>query len=239
MTSTTTTALRHEQDSPLTTSSTTARSLGSVGLVLLALCVGIIGYLDLNASSLGVDPIRRTISEYGLHDQAYLFNTAVICLAFGSLAVLAALVVRRTVKAISVASVMMVLWSAGLVGVTLFPKHDWAVGPSASGNVHRVVSLVAFIALPIAVALIVRRRGAAARPVPARVAAWCAVLAVAWFAMIGVAIVNMAMGGQPWWQTIPLGLVERGLAGSELLAVAALAVWTIRGTPVSPRDRAL
>jgi hypothetical protein len=35
---------------------------------------------------------------------------------------------------------------------------------------------------------------------------------------------------KPWYQAIPLGLVERGLVVSEVLAVIALAGWALTAT---------
>jgi hypothetical protein len=44
--------------------------------------------------------------------------------------------------------VALMLWVAGLVGVVLFVKHDWAAGPSLYGDIHRAASFVAFLSLP-------------------------------------------------------------------------------------------
>ena len=68
----------------------------------------------------------------------------------------------------------------------LFPKHNWAVGPSANGQIHRAASIVAFLCLPVAVLLLTRRRGVPRRdhPIAARFAWWLAVASLAWFAPI-------------------------------------------------------
>ena len=49
-------------------------------------------------------------------------------------------------------------------------------------------------------------------------------LSLAWFAPIFGALLLSPVTGTPWWQAIPLGLVERGLVISEVLAVIALGV---------------
>ena len=41
----------------------------------------------------------------------------------------------------------------------------------------------------------------------------------------------------PWWQAVPLGLVERGLVMCEVLAVIALGVWVLTATRRTPRPR--
>jgi hypothetical protein len=121
----------------------------------------------------------------------------------------------------------------------LFPKHNWAVGPSAGGQIHRVASIVAFLCLPVAVLLLTRRRGAARRdqPIAARFAWWLGVASLAWFAPIVGALVLSPVTRTPWWQAIPLGLVERGLVMCEVLAIIALGVWVLTATRRTPSPR--
>ena len=89
---------------------------------------------------------------------------------------------------------------------------------------------------PIAVLLLTRRPRSSAgaqrqpRPVPARVARWLGVLSLAWFAPIFGALLLSPVTGTPWWRAIPLGLVERGLVISEVLAVIALGIWVLHAT---------
>jgi hypothetical protein len=49
-----------------------------------------------------------------------------------------------------------------------------------------------------------------------------AVASLLWFGVILGAIGVSLAGRGPWWQLIPLGLVERLMALTELLAIAAL-----------------
>ncbi|MFD2395637.1 hypothetical protein ACFSVJ_30895 [Prauserella oleivorans] len=43
----------------------------------------------------------------------------------------------------------------------------------------------------------------------------------------------MLTGGEPWWRAIPLGLVERGMAATEVAALVALSLGSVRArTPV-------
>jgi hypothetical protein len=170
-----------------------------------------------------ISPIQRTISEYALSDNKWIFDLSVAMVAIGSVCAFLALVRHRLMRAVSPATVLFSAWIVGLVTIVIFPKTDWSVGPSLGGSIHRVASLVAFLCLPLAVM-------AAARAVFAHAPAWrrtvqsLGVAALLWFLPILIAVLVMAAGGPPWWRSIPLGLVERGLALTEVLAIAALAL---------------
>lgn len=196
-----------------------ARLLARSGIVGCWLAALAIGALHLIPPTSEISPVSRTISEYGLTTLAWAFNLGVIGLAAGSLAIFAALTMLRRLSVS--AGVFGALWIAGLLTIVLFPKHNWAVGPSSSGQVHRMASLIAFLALPIAVMIITARRG----PGSPRVAFWLGVLSLAWFSPIVIAILTSA---RSWWQEIPLGLVERGMALTEVVALLVLAAYAIR-----------
>lgn len=181
---------------------------------------------------LGGEPLRgrtlrrATISEYVFTTGGWLFVTAVLALAAGSALLLVGLIHAGRIPPLSVGSVLLVLWVIGLLGVVAFPKHNWAVGPSASGTVHRVATLLAFVALPVAVAVIAR-----GQELWARAARWLAWGSIGWLSVLFGAIAVGLVTGASWWRIIPLGLVERGIAGFEVAAVMALGLWLIRGTP--------
>ncbi|MER6946316.1 DUF998 domain-containing protein [Nonomuraea sp. NPDC000554] len=111
-----------------------------------------------------VNPLRRTISEHGLGAQGWIFALGVGLLAAGSAAIGLSIMRRRLAGLAGTLALM--AWSAGLFVTASFPKHDWSVGPSLSGDIHRVGSLVAFLSLPVAALVIARpwrhagRRGA-------------------------------------------------------------------------------
>ena len=191
--------------------------LGAVtSLVTVLTLDALVGGEPLRGSTLR----RLTISEYVYSAGRWAFVVAVLALAIGSVLLLYGLILSGAVRAISVGSLLMSLWVAGLAAIVAFPKHNWAIGASGSGTVHRVATLVAFVALPAAVLVIARGRARAAR--------WLAIGAVGWlsvlFGAIGVGIAT----DRSWWRLIPLGLVERGIAGFEVLAVIALGVWLAR-----------
>jgi len=166
-----------------------------------------------------ISATRRTISEYGIGDTKWVFNLAVLLVAAGSVAGFGVLWWQRRLPVL--AAVFGALWTVGLLVIVAFPKRDWTMvtAPGPGPTLHRAASVVAFVCLPLAVL-------AAARAVfpDAPVRRWAArVLAVgslAWFAVILTAVIRAA--GGPWWQLIPLGTVERGMAVTELLALAVL-----------------
>src|SRR5690349_17881284 len=88
----------------------------------------------------------RTISQYALTESGWVFDTATLLLAAGSAAILVPLIRARLAGPGAVAA--LALWVLGLVGVVWFEKHNWSVGPSISGDIHRVASVVAFLSLP-------------------------------------------------------------------------------------------
>lgn len=188
---------------------------------------------------LGGEPVRgrtrrlQTISEYIYSSGAWAFNLALVLLAVGSVALILGLVRRRLSTPLSAGSVFLTLWVLGLIGIAAFPKHNWALGPSTSGSVHRAASLIAFLAVPVGVLLIARPRRHA-ESAAARAAFWLAIGGLACLAVLLGAIVVAAITGGSWWQLIPLGPLERGLAGFDVAAMVAVGVWLIRPAADAP-----
>ncbi|MEU4689398.1 DUF998 domain-containing protein [Actinoplanes sp. NPDC023714] len=196
-----------------------------------ALCVlaslTLFGALHVLPPTAELDWSRRTISQYALTGNGWAFDAATLLLAAGSAAVLALLV--RAGLAGPGAVTALVLWIAGLAGVVWFEKHDWSVGPSMSGDIHRVASVVAFLSLPIGalLAAVPRIREPGARPVVAgAVAALLCFLPILW------AFVSEPWTGVRWWQAIPLGGVERLLGLAEVVTVLLMARWALTAAPV-------
>jgi Protein of unknown function (DUF998) len=212
------------------------RTLAAGGIGAVAVCVVLIGALHVVPPSSEVDPVRRTISQYALLETAAVFNVAVLALAAGSVATMLALIAGGLMPARSGAAAALALWAVGLAAVVYFPKHNWAVGPSIDGTIHRVASVVAFLSLPVAALLTGRlwRRDRRWR-YPATVSTALGVAALLCFAPIAVAFVLHPFTGVPWWRAIPLGGVERLLASVEVVTVVHLAFWAVRAA--SPHDR--
>src|SRR6478609_3412641 len=165
-----------------------ARALEVIGVAGAMVAVVVVGALHVLPESAAISPVRRTISEYALTDLGWAFNIGAAALALGSVCILAALVVIGRARHGSLGVALGMVWAAALLVVVLFPKHNWAVGPSTNGQIHRVASLIAFLCLPVAVLLLTRpgkARGQARRqPVPARIAFWLGWLSLAWFGTI-------------------------------------------------------
>lgn len=201
------------------------RWIGWVGLASVLAGMVLVGSLHRLESQ--VDPVRRTISEYALGDHAWLFNTGVLAVAFGSAATLAGLVRAGVTRLGSFGSVGLLVWAVGLAGVVVFPKHNWARGQSMSGDIHRMLSLAAFVSLPLAALAIgwAWRRGPWAGQ--ARTSLALGVLSALAFLPIPAAFVIAGATDARWWQVIPLGAVERILALTETITLLALSLWAI------------
>jgi hypothetical protein len=199
------------------------------GVLAIVVAVVAVGTLHIVPPSDRLDPWRRTISEYALLDNGWVFNSAVILIAAGSLGVVAALLLTGLLRPASFAFAGLALWSAGMIGVVVFPKHNWAVGPSLSGDLHRVASLVAFVALPVGAVALGRawwRHEVWRRWAWATLGLGAASLLA--FSPLLYAIVSAPLTGVRWWRVFPLGAVERVLVLTEVATVLAIAVWSAR-----------
>jgi hypothetical protein len=203
-----------------------ARRLTLAGAAGVAASLVLFAWLHLTPPSSLLDWRTRTISQYALLDNGWAFDAATLLLAAGSTAVLVALVRAGRIRAASWAAVALGCWVAGLAGVVLFDKHDWSVGPSVSGDIHRAASLVAFLSLPAAAVLAgapwLRRpsgRTAAALVVAAGVVSFLCFSPILW------ALVAETWTGVRWWRAIPLGGVERLLGLAEVGTVVLMAWW--------------
>ncbi len=228
------------------------RALVTVGVTAVVLGSAIIAVMHVVGPGAAISPVRRTISEYMLTSVAWAFDVAVLVIAAGSMAILIAVAAagdqtrfhdqtrlhdqiaprdqsRPPDGASRVGLLLGILWVAGLITLVAFPKADWALGPSLSGQIHRYASLMAFLALPAAVVTLLRRRTSRDTPAfgPARAATGLAFASLAWFVPVIVAIVIAGKHGA-WWLAVPLGLLERGMAVTEIAALVVLAVWAAR-----------
>ncbi|MFI6788636.1 DUF998 domain-containing protein [Nonomuraea sp. NPDC050383] len=212
------------------------RQAAGWGLGAVGAGVVVIAGLDVVGAGLGeINPLRRTISEHGLGAYGWVFGLGVALLAAGSAAIGVAL--ARTRLAGVFGTLALMAWSAGLLVTAWFPKHDWSVGPSLSGSIHRVGSLVAFLSLPVAALVIARPWRHTGRRGPALAAFGFGLGSALWVAGIVAVVLVGARGGLAWWQVMPLGLVERGLverglAVTEVAAVVALGACALAKGPV-------
>lgn len=199
-----------------------------VGTVAAALGALLVGVLHLVPPSGSVDPVRRTISEYALLTNGWVFDLAVLVLAGGSAAVLVALIRLDLVRPVSLGTLGLLLWSLGLTLVVIYPKDRF----TADGAIHRAASLVAFLALPvaaIAIGAVWRRHERWRRE--GRLAVGLGLVSLLCFSPLAWAVL-FAEGR--WWRAIPLGAVERAIALSDVVAVVALGVWAARASRSVP-----
>ncbi len=206
--------------------------VSTLGIGALAVGAALIALLGVLPSSDDVSVLRQTISQYGLTSNSWLFNLAVLLVAAGSAAIIAVLHAQRRLPTASM--VLGSLWTLGLLVIVAFPKTNWAIQGTGTvgGTLHRIASVVAFVALPIAVLC---AAGAAFPDAPGRrtLARGLGWASLGWFVAILAAVpVGMVVGGN-WWELIPLGLMERGLAFTEVLALVALAVPVVRANAVT------
>ena len=183
-----------------------------------------------------ISVVRRTLSEYALGPNKWLFDVAVLLVAFGSALGFAAMVRHRQVRPYSGAVVLGALWTVSLLVIVAFTKTDWTVGPSVGGMIHRYASVVGFVSLPLAM-LLVAHKVFPDRSTWRWAARGFAAVSLAWFGLILVGVVRMGMGYGPWWRFVPLGLVERAVALSAVAAILTLVLGMLRLT--KPRDEAL
>ncbi len=198
-----------------------------LGVLCVAVSVALFGVLHVVPPSAGLDWTSRTISQYALLSNGWVFDVATLLLAAGSAAVLVALLRAGLLR--RGAAVALLLWVAGLVGVVWFEKHNWSTGPSMSGDIHRVASLVAFLSLPAGALLAAAPwlRGEGTRR-PARLVALGGVVSLLCFSPILWALLSEPWTGVRWWRAIPLGGVERLLGLAEVATVLLLAWWAAR-----------
>lgn len=212
---------------------TVTRSGGATSLLPLAgmaaVLVGTLAVLVLHVvpPTSSTSPYRRTISEYAYSTLGWVFNAGVLAIAAGSLLIAFSLWASRALRPLSVGSLGVVAWGVSLVVLVIFPKHDWSVGPSGHGSIHRVASLVAFFSVPLAAVAIARHREGRLRP-PAVLVRIFGVVSGCWLGMLIGGFVLGPITGTPWYRVFPLGLMERGMAFFAIAAVLAAGWLAIR-----------
>ncbi|MEV0228619.1 DUF998 domain-containing protein [Nonomuraea sp. NPDC050786] len=167
-----------------------------------------------------LDPLNVTVSEYAVSDRGGVTEVAMAVLGIGSLALLAGL--RSSGAPVrGMPEWLLGVWSGALVVAALVPTTPLGADLDLAAQVHRYVSVAAFVSLPAAGALLVPRLGSDGRWRPvARVVEW--VTLAGGFGLL--AITYVAMPGD----RVLIGLVERLLLAAEVSLLAVLAVWLTR-----------
>ncbi len=210
------------------------RTLAAGGVLAVVLTIVLVAGLDTGTALTEPDELRRTISEYGLGPQAWVFTAAVLLLAAGSIAALVTFIRHRLLKPFSGASIALTLWTLGMVVIAIFPKQDHSLPASMSGQVHRMASLLAFLSLPVAAFLLAKAASHQEE--------WAAfgrrtrilgAVSVVMFSPLVYSIIVGAVTGTAWWRVLPIGYVERGLLLAEVLTVLVIGTWSLA---VSKKD---
>ncbi|HEY0495925.1 MAG TPA: DUF998 domain-containing protein [Kutzneria sp.] len=212
---------------------TVFNAVSRLGVAALAVGAAMIALLGVLPSDVPVSVLRQTISQYGLTDNSWIFNAAVLLVAAGSAAIIVVLRAQRRLPTAS--TVLGSLWVVGLLVIVAFPKNNWAVNAAGTvgGLLHRYASVVAFICLPIAI-LLAASKAFPDAPGRRTLALLLGYASLGWFVAILAAVpVGAAVGGN-WWELIPLGLLERGMAFTEVIALAALAVPVVQSVARTP-----
>ena len=68
-------------------------------------------------------------------------------------------------------------------------------------------------------------RGREVKDQLARVVMWLGLGSLAWVAGIAAVMVHAAVEGRPWWRAMPLDVVERGLALTEIVTLLAIGAY--------------
>jgi hypothetical protein len=167
-----------------------------------------------------LDPLNVTVSEYAVADRGGVTEVAMAVMALGSLVLLAGLrAAGAPVRGMP--ERLLMVWSGALLVAAVIPTTPLGADMDLAAQIHRYVSIAAFVSLPAAGALLVPRLAADA--------AWKPVArAVEWLALAGglglLAITYVALPGE----RVMIGLVERVLLGAEVALLAVLAVWLVR-----------
>ncbi|GIF49275.1 uncharacterized protein DUF998 [Asanoa ferruginea] len=197
---------------------TAARAFASVSILglLTAVVATVIGHIGLGP---GYDPLKLTISDYALSNRGVTIEIAMVALALGAPALLAGL------RAVGVAirglpAVLLSIWSVGLLVAAIIPTDPPEVTTmSTAALVHRYTSVAAFVALPIAAAVIASRFPGMGRRMVSAVRRLCVGCA------LGVAVL--------WYVAFPggrvmMGLVERSLVSVEIAILMVLSFGILR-----------
>jgi hypothetical protein len=208
--------------------STIGRPAGRVGwagesAVLAAVSVALLlmGVLHVLGSTV-VDPVSETISDYVAVPGGYtLLGMSTMAMAVAGVLLIGGVRAAQLPRARTVTG-LLVVWSAALVVVAVFPTNDPGTPVTVSAWVHRWGGAVMFAVLPVIVALVARRAAAAEHWAPAapalRVWAWIGGACTGVFLLSQIPV-GFGLGpALPW-----IGLMQRLLFGLVMVLVAVLA----------------
>lgn len=174
-----------------------------------------------------LDPVSQPLSRYALLDDGWLFDAGVLVLAAGIVALLVALVLRGQLTRTSPAFAALIGSGIGLVGVVVFPDYDASADFTLGGWLHGTAAVLTFTGVPAAGFLLYRRHRARQRRSRLMCGAgWLSLTAGAWCAAMFAAALAKRFTAGPLGQVG--GVVERGVAATDLTIAVLLALWAWR-----------
>ncbi len=196
---------------------------GTLGAAVIAL-------LHVLPAGRALNPVSEPISNYALTSDGWIFDVGVIGLALGLIALLSALVRSGCVAVLSPSFAVMSVCCVGLVGVVIFPDRTSGGRFSGIAQAHWAAAMLTFGGLALAPVLMGHRRASECSPLP-RVARWLSISAGWWFTVLFVGSILQLSAALPLPVPHIGGLVERALAGTEIVVAGVLTVWAWRGCP--------
>lgn len=162
-----------------------------------------------------VNPLRDPVSDYAWHRGGRLLFAVAVLLLLAAAGALAAAARLAALPRTPLASVLFVLWTAGLIVVLVFRSNVSATDPTASGEIHRVGGAVLFTSLPLAARTLSTRLRTEPHWRPAA-------SAVRRGATAGL-VTAAAFGLTQLVGWLPLGLLERAALLGEFTIIATVA----------------
>lgn len=181
------------------------------------------------ASAPGMDAVSLTISDYAVSERGAPMEAAMFVLGATSLALPIGLRAAGTMIG-RLPAMLLLGWSGGLMAAAVIPTDPQGTAQlSTQGYVHRYVSVTAFVCLPVAALLAVRRL----RGDPRWRGTVGAVRVLAVTSVLGLAgLYYVAFPGE----RVMMGLVQRILVAIEVLLLAVLAMRLYQVAGGSPSE---
>jgi hypothetical protein len=123
--------------------------LGMLAAIATLACGGALVFVHMRST--GYDPVRDAVSDYGVGRYRRWYTAATVTL--GAAAILLAIAIAATVRPEPVLLiVLLVVFGLARVAIVRFPVDLDRRPPSRSGQIHRLLAAVAFVAIAIVAA---------------------------------------------------------------------------------------
>ena len=202
-------------------SSVLGRSLAAVGALAVACSAAALSLMQLLPAGSWLDPISTPLSEYALTSAGRWFDTALLLLVVGVLALLGAAVLGGLVRVGSFAFAWLVLCAIGLGGIVVFPYDTTPGGQlTTTGWLHVAASVLAFGGPPMACLTLARhhRQVAGHSRLPG-ITGWLGAFTLGWFAVLAtVGTLAWAYGPSAATTTLSSSAHLTGGAGTSVAA---------------------